>query len=200
MRYLRRFLESLAECEEVQEKMEQIQCCLHYPGRGFQKDAIRIVSIDMPDWKALREQVAGIPQAQSLAGALSQDLPIVISRDELNVLKHECDLLAHQMGVDFYLHSGLLTFSLFVGQSLEQREAGARLEHWPGEYFENRHGSETSRVSLTLVFWQFSIFRDKRWIWRKNWPQRASRTSQWPFWSSWTRQNLTRQIRNVKLT
>ena len=52
-RYLRRFQELLAEYEEVQEKMEQIQCCLHYPGRGFKKEAIRIVSIDMPDWKAL---------------------------------------------------------------------------------------------------------------------------------------------------
>ena len=135
---MRRFLELLEEYKEVQEKMEQIQCCLHYPGRGFKKEAIRIVSIDMPDWKALREQVAGTPQAQSLARALSQDLPIVISQDELNVLKHECDSLAHQMGVDFYLHSGLLTFSLFVGQSLEQREAGARLEHWPGAYFENQ--------------------------------------------------------------
>jgi hypothetical protein len=118
--------------------MEQIQCCFHYPGRGFQIDGIRIVSIDMPDWEAIRARVATASQPKHLAAALSRDFPIVVARDELNVIKLELGSLAQEMGDDFFAYSGLLTLSMFVGQALEQRDAGARFEHWPGEYFETQ--------------------------------------------------------------
>ena len=118
--------------------MEQIQCCLHYPGRGFQIDGIRIVSIDVPVWEAIRAQVATASQARHLAAALSRDLPIVVARAELNAIERELDSLAQEMGDDFYAHAGLLTLSMFVGQALAQRDAGARFEHWPGEYFETQ--------------------------------------------------------------
>jgi len=118
---------------------EQVQCCLQWPGEGLNIDTMRLVSIEMPEWEDLtciaREQTATFPRLSVLVAG---ELPISMSPDDITTVAAECDEGIDWHSGDLEPYLGMVTLLGFLRQALEQPGAHVRLEHWPGDRFEEQ--------------------------------------------------------------
>lgn len=118
---------------------DQYQLCLHWPNRGLAIDAIRLASIEMDEWNALRQLVRDVPRGPSmLSDVLAGDPPYHIEHAALASIAEECDDSIDYRDIASPAQSALLTLSMFFSQALEQREAGVVIDIWPGQRFETQ--------------------------------------------------------------
>ena len=118
---------------------DQYQLCLYWPNRGLAVDAIRLASIEMDEWKALRQLARDAPRSLlMLSEHLAGDPPYHIEHAALASIAEECDDAIDYNDIASPAQSALLTLSVFFSQALEQREAGVVIDIWPGERFETQ--------------------------------------------------------------
>ena len=118
---------------------DQYQLCLHWPNRGFAKEAIRLASIEMDELNALRQLVRDVPRGlRKLSEILAGDPPYYIEHAALASVAEECDAAIDYRDTASLAQSALLTLSMFFSQALEQHEAGVVMDIWPDKRFETQ--------------------------------------------------------------
>ncbi|MFL7792677.1 MAG: hypothetical protein AB8I69_11095 [Anaerolineae bacterium] len=120
-------------------RQDQYQLCVHWPDRGLAKEAIRLASIEMDEWNALRPLVRDVPRGlRLLSEILAGDPPYYIEHAALASIAEECDDAIDYKDTASPAQSALQTLSMFFSQALEQQEAGVVMDIWPGKRFETQ--------------------------------------------------------------
>lgn len=115
---------------------EQIQCCLKYPEYDLLIDTVRLMSLSEEGWEALARVVGPLAQPRPvLKAVLHTPLPVFVPRQTVFELHREC---SEPLALNGLARDTFEIMAAFVAQVVQQREAGASFEIWPGESFDEQ--------------------------------------------------------------